>query len=41
MFDSFTSPYQIGPGVYDIQSPNIPGEAHIVTLMPCVVRPSR
>jgi methionine synthase II (cobalamin-independent) len=24
---------QIGPGVYDIHSPNVPSEAHIVTLM--------
>jgi 5-methyltetrahydropteroyltriglutamate--homocysteine methyltransferase len=33
VFDSFNYPYQIGPGVYDIHSPNIPDEAHIVTLM--------
>ena len=33
VFDSFNYPNQIGPGVYDIHSPNIPDEAHIVTLM--------
>jgi 5-methyltetrahydropteroyltriglutamate--homocysteine methyltransferase len=33
VFDSFNYPSQIGPGVYDIHSPNIPSEAHIVTLM--------
>ena len=32
-FDSFRYPNQIGPGVYDIHSPNIPTEAHIVGLM--------
>jgi 5-methyltetrahydropteroyltriglutamate--homocysteine methyltransferase len=33
VFDSFNYPSQIGPGVYDIHSPNIPSEAGIVTLM--------
>jgi 5-methyltetrahydropteroyltriglutamate--homocysteine methyltransferase len=32
-FDAFKYPNQIGPGVYDIHSPNIPSEAHIVDLM--------
>jgi len=32
-FDDFKYPNQIGPGVYDIHSPNIPTEAHIVALM--------
>ncbi|SAK65885.1 5-methyltetrahydropteroyltriglutamate--homocysteine S-methyltransferase [Caballeronia temeraria] len=32
-FDNFNYPNQIGPGVYDIHSPNIPSEAHIVALM--------
>lgn len=32
-FDDFNYPNQIGPGVYDIHSPNIPSEAHIVALM--------
>jgi 5-methyltetrahydropteroyltriglutamate--homocysteine methyltransferase len=32
-FDRFEYPSQIGPGVYDIHSPNIPTEEHIVTLM--------
>ncbi|TWB23421.1 methionine synthase (B12-independent) [Nitrospirillum amazonense] len=32
-FDDFNYPNQIGPGVYDIHSPNIPTEDHIVTLM--------
>lgn len=32
-FDGFRYPNQIGPGVYDIHSPNIPSEAHIVDLM--------
>ncbi|MEX3934313.1 5-methyltetrahydropteroyltriglutamate--homocysteine S-methyltransferase [Paraburkholderia phymatum] len=32
-FDDFNYPNQIGPGVYDIHSPNIPGEDHIVNLM--------
>jgi 5-methyltetrahydropteroyltriglutamate--homocysteine methyltransferase len=33
VFDSFAYPNQIGPGVYDIHSPNIPDEAQIVALM--------
>jgi 5-methyltetrahydropteroyltriglutamate--homocysteine methyltransferase len=33
VFDDFKYPNQIGPGVYDIHSPNIPSEEHIVTLM--------
>jgi 5-methyltetrahydropteroyltriglutamate--homocysteine methyltransferase len=32
-FEAFDYPNQIGPGVYDIHSPNIPAEAHIVALM--------
>ncbi|CAH2778521.1 MAG: 5-methyltetrahydropteroyltriglutamate--homocysteine methyltransferase (EC [uncultured Caballeronia sp.] len=32
-FDAFKYPNQIGPGVYDIHSPNIPSEVHIVDLM--------
>jgi 5-methyltetrahydropteroyltriglutamate--homocysteine methyltransferase len=32
-FESFQYPNEIGPGVYDIHSPNIPTEAHIVQLM--------
>jgi 5-methyltetrahydropteroyltriglutamate--homocysteine methyltransferase len=32
-FDHFNYPNEIGPGVYDIHSPNIPTEAHIVQLM--------
>jgi len=32
-FDDFKYPNQIGPGVYDIHSPNIPTEAQIVALM--------
>ncbi|TAM04633.1 MAG: 5-methyltetrahydropteroyltriglutamate--homocysteine S-methyltransferase, partial [Paraburkholderia sp.] len=32
-FDHFRYPNEIGPGVYDIHSPNIPSEAHIVQLM--------
>jgi 5-methyltetrahydropteroyltriglutamate--homocysteine methyltransferase len=32
-FDNFKYPNEIGPGVYDIHSPNIPTEAHIVDLM--------
>ncbi|HEY9102352.1 5-methyltetrahydropteroyltriglutamate--homocysteine S-methyltransferase [Chitinimonas sp.] len=32
-FDHFNYPNEIGPGVYDIHSPNIPTEAHIVHLM--------
>ncbi len=32
-FDHFKYPNEIGPGVYDIHSPNIPTEEHIVQLM--------
>ncbi len=32
-FDHFNYPNEIGPGVYDIHSPNIPTEQHIVGLM--------
>ncbi len=32
-FDDFKYPNEIGPGVYDIHSPNIPSEAHMVDLM--------
>jgi 5-methyltetrahydropteroyltriglutamate--homocysteine methyltransferase len=32
-FDSFKYPNEIGPGVYDIHSPNIPMSEHIVRLM--------
>jgi 5-methyltetrahydropteroyltriglutamate--homocysteine methyltransferase len=32
-FDHFKYPNQIGPGVYDIHSPNIPSQEHIVELM--------
>ena len=32
-FDNFKYPNEIGPGVYDIHSPNIPTEAHMVQLM--------
>ncbi|WP_150623388.1 5-methyltetrahydropteroyltriglutamate--homocysteine S-methyltransferase [Pandoraea captiosa] len=32
-FDSFRYPNDIGPGVYDIHSPNIPTQAHMVSLM--------
>jgi len=32
-FDTFDYPNGIGPGVYDIHSPNIPTEDHIVRLM--------
>ncbi|TWI67362.1 methionine synthase (B12-independent) [Pseudoduganella lurida] len=32
-FDHFRYPNQIGPGVYDIHSPNIPSREHIVGLM--------
>lgn len=32
-FDNFNYPNEIGPGVYDIHSPNIPTEAHMVGLM--------
>jgi len=33
VFDSFNYPNEIGPGVYDIHSPNIPTQEHIVQLM--------
>ncbi len=32
-FDDFQYPNDIGPGVYDIHSPNIPSQQHIVQLM--------
>jgi 5-methyltetrahydropteroyltriglutamate--homocysteine methyltransferase len=32
-FDHFNYPNEIGPGVYDIHSPNIPSQQHIVQLM--------
>ena len=32
-FDDFKYPNEIGPGVYDIHSPNIPTQKHIVELM--------
>jgi 5-methyltetrahydropteroyltriglutamate--homocysteine methyltransferase len=32
-FDDFKYPNEIGPGVYDIHSPNIPSEAQIVSLI--------
>ncbi|WP_031387202.1 5-methyltetrahydropteroyltriglutamate--homocysteine S-methyltransferase [Desulfonatronum thiodismutans] len=32
-FDDFNYPNGIGPGVYDIHSPNIPGREHIVDLL--------
>ena len=32
-FDSFNYPNDIGPGVYDIHSPNIPSQEHIINLM--------
>jgi len=32
-FEHFQYPNQIGPGVYDIHSPNIPTREHIVNLM--------
>jgi len=32
-FEHFNYPNEIGPGVYDIHSPNIPSEQHIVALM--------
>jgi 5-methyltetrahydropteroyltriglutamate--homocysteine methyltransferase len=32
-FEHFQYPNQIGPGVYDIHSPNIPTQEHIVALM--------
>lgn len=33
VFDHFNYPNEIGPGVYDIHSPNIPTQEHIVELM--------
>lgn len=33
VFDRFKYPNEIGPGVYDIHSPNIPSERHMVELM--------
>ena len=33
VFETFNYPNQIGPGVYDIHSPNIPEEAQMVALM--------
>jgi len=33
VFDRFQYPNEIGPGVYDIHSPNIPTVRHMVTLM--------
>lgn len=33
VFDRFAYPNEIGPGVYDIHSPNVPTEAQIVELM--------
>lgn len=33
VFEHFNYPNEIGPGVYDIHSPNIPSEQHIVALM--------
>lgn len=32
-FENFQYPNGIGPGVYDIHSPNIPNEEHIIQLM--------
>jgi 5-methyltetrahydropteroyltriglutamate--homocysteine methyltransferase len=32
-FKSFEYPNEIGPGVYDIHSPNIPNEEYMVKLM--------
>lgn len=32
-FDDFDYPNEIGPGVYDIHSPNIPDQAHVVALI--------
>lgn len=32
-FDNFKYPNEIGPGVYDIHSPNIPSQEHIVQLI--------
>jgi 5-methyltetrahydropteroyltriglutamate--homocysteine methyltransferase len=33
VFDDFRYPNEIGPGVYDIHSPNIPSQEQIVQLM--------
>ena len=33
VFDHFNYPNDIGPGVYDIHSPNIPSQEHMVQLM--------
>ncbi|HFD12972.1 MAG TPA: 5-methyltetrahydropteroyltriglutamate--homocysteine S-methyltransferase [Crenotrichaceae bacterium] len=33
IFDEFKYPNEIGPGVYDIHSPNIPDQQHMVELM--------
>ncbi len=33
VFDQFNYPNEIGPGVYDIHSPNVPTTTHIVTLI--------
>ena len=33
VFDDFNYPNELGPGVYDIHSPNIPTQAHMVELM--------
>ncbi|MEO6601893.1 MAG: 5-methyltetrahydropteroyltriglutamate--homocysteine S-methyltransferase, partial [Polyangiaceae bacterium] len=33
VFDRFAYPNEIGPGVYDIHSPNVPSQAQIVALM--------
>lgn len=41
VFDSFNYPNRIGPGVYDIHSPNIPGEDHMVALMKQAARRTR
>src|SRR5690606_39987477 len=32
-FEDFEYPNEIGPGVYDIHSPNVPTQEHIVKLM--------
>jgi 5-methyltetrahydropteroyltriglutamate--homocysteine methyltransferase len=32
-FDNFNYPNELGPGVYDIHSPNIPSQEHILQLM--------
>lgn len=32
-FEDFSYPNQIGPGVYDIHSPNIPDEVQVITLL--------